>query len=123
MLPPKKDSVLNKMVYVRPRFVLIVLAALTIFFGVAYIVQSAQVRRLNKEAAEVQALVVAAQDKTKELERRLEFSNTDEYVEQEARRRFGYLGPGEIRFMFEETAAPTGDPAALNTESPPQSEE
>ncbi len=87
---------------VRPKFIVFVLVILTLFFGAAFMMQNAQVRKLNAEIADIQDLVLEAYSEVEELERRLAFTATDEYVEQEARRRFGYLNEGEIRFVLED---------------------
>lgn len=40
------------------------------------------------------------QDKTLKLETELSIADTDAYIENQARTRFGYLKPGEIRFVI-----------------------
>lgn len=94
------------MVKIEPKFIIILLVLLSLVFGIAFAVQSAQVRRLNAQADEIQLKVLEAYAKTEELERRLEFMSTDAYVEQEARRRFGYMESDEIRMVLEPTPGP-----------------
>ena len=47
--------------------------------------------------------MLEAYTENEELQERLAFTATDEYIEQEARSRFGYMKDGEIRFILEES--------------------
>jgi|GEM_PF-2505116 len=100
MLHKNRDP-LRRMVTVRPRAFFFLALLLLMIFGIALSIQSAQVRRLSAEKEAVQREVLEAEELASELARKLAFTATDEYVEQEARRRFGYMQEGEIRFVVE----------------------
>lgn len=99
----KSNEFLRRTITVRPKFVMILAISLTLIFGVSYSVQSARTRRLHVEKQEVQEAVRNANEYAQELERRLSFTATDEYVEQEARQRFGYMAEGEMRFVLDKS--------------------
>ncbi|HIQ64036.1 MAG: septum formation initiator family protein [Christensenellales bacterium] len=98
---PAKET-LRRQVTVRPKFLLVVLLPLALIFLIAAVVQRGQISRLRTELEEVRVEVQDAYSQMEELERRLSFTETDEYIEQEARRRFGLINPGEVRFVIEE---------------------
>jgi len=100
-MPPLSRDWLNKRVIVKPRFLLIVTLVMAVAVSIALSVKSARIRKLDEEVREIQQLVLEANAHAEELERRLEFTATDAYIEQEARRRFGYMADGEIRFVME----------------------
>lgn len=94
---------MRREVFIRYRLIFSLTVFLTIAFLLMLSVQTSRVRRLTAEAEQAQAELHAAQGRTQELERHLAFQDTDEYVAREARRRFGYLEPGETRFVLEGT--------------------
>lgn len=98
---PAKET-LRRQVTVRPKFLLVVLLPLALIFLIAAVVQRGQISHLRTELEEVRVEVQDAYSQMEELERRLSFTETDEYIEQEARRRFGLINPGEVRFVIEE---------------------
>ncbi len=115
---PKKEA-LRREVTIQVRFIAFLLIVVSIVCGIFAAVKSAQVRRLQAEAAEVQTLVLEAKAKSEELQRRLAFTETDEYIAQEARQRFGYMEEGEIRFVLEGSAAANApQPLIVQTPTP-----
>ena len=91
---------------VRPRFyILLSVIAVLVFCAGTMAVRA----RMNHNAEllrqirqEQQALV----DEIDRLEQEIEYSQTDEYIENAAREELGWLMPGEIRSMPGETEAP-----------------
>lgn len=83
---------------IRPRHFLAIFAVFFVFVC-AMMVNSARVRTLTNELEDKKAEVKAALVEVAERERLLSFSTTDEYIEQQARLRFGYINADEIRFM------------------------
>ncbi|MEG0767762.1 MAG: septum formation initiator family protein [Clostridia bacterium] len=88
---------------VKPRFWLILTLPVLACFLLLFINRSAQIRTLQASISVKQQQINEAALRKMELERKLAFIQTDSYVQQEARRRFGYLKPGEIRFMVGQT--------------------
>lgn len=93
---------MRRLVSLSPRFIIFVLLLLTVVFGILMSIKSAQVKRLSAEAEAIQIKVLEAYALVEELERRLAFTDTDDFIRQEARSRFGYMEEGEIRFVVQD---------------------
>lgn len=96
----KKDA-LRRVVTIRPLHVFAVLIPLLLIFGISCVSLNARTQALKAEVEALKADVLDAYALTEELEARLRFTETDDYIMQEARRRFGYLAPGETRYVLE----------------------
>lgn len=93
------DNWLNKKIQVRPRFLLL-LAIPALLLVLAIFKADARIDELQEQVDRAQEQVLAAYSETEELQRKLEFMDTDEYIEQEARKRYNLLGEREIRFVL-----------------------
>ncbi len=93
------DNWLNKKIQVRPRFLLL-LAIPALLLVLAIFKADARIDELQEHVDRAQEQVLAAYSETEELQRKLEFMDTDEYIEQEARKRYNLLGDREIRFVL-----------------------
>lgn len=94
-----RDNWLNKKIQVRPRFLLL-LAIPVLLLVLAICKANARIGELQTQVDRAQKQVLAAYSETEELQRKLEFMDTDEYIEQEARKRYNLLGDREIRFVL-----------------------
>ena len=94
-----RDHWLNKKIQVRPRFLLL-LAIPVLLLVLAICKANARIGELQTQVDRAQEQVLAAYSETEELQRKLEFMDTDEYIEQEARKRYNLLGDREIRFVL-----------------------
>lgn len=94
-----RDNWLNKKIQVRPRFLLL-LAIPVLLLVLAICKANARIGKLQTQVDRAQEQVLAAYSETEELQRKLEFMDTDEYIEQEARKRYNLLGDREIRFVL-----------------------
>ena len=94
-----RDNWLNKKIQVRPRFLLL-LAIPVLLLVLAICKANARIGELQTQVDRAQEQVLAAYSETEELQRKLEFMDTDEYIEQEARKRYNLLGDREIRFLL-----------------------
>lgn len=84
---------------VKPRFyLLLMMVLLAVFLGV-YLSQSGFMSRRAEQIAQLEAQRNLAEQQNAELERKIAFSKTDEYVERVAREELGLLKPGEIRYV------------------------
>lgn len=90
-------------IFIRARLIVFLSAVFLLAFFLMLAIQSGKIRRLTAQVAAVETEVLDVYARTEALERQLAFTATDEYVAQEARRRFGYLSDGEIRFVLEGT--------------------
>lgn len=93
------DNWLNKKIQVRPRFLLL-LAIPALLLVLAIFKADARIDELQEQVDRAQEQVLTAYSETEELQRKLEFMDTDEYIEQEARKRYNLLGEREIRFVL-----------------------
>lgn len=94
-----RDNWLNKKIQVRSRFLLL-LAIPVLLLVLAICKANARIGELQTQVDRAQEQVLAAYSETEELQRKLEFMDTDEYIEQEARKRYNLLGDREIRFVL-----------------------
>ena len=94
-----RDNWLNKKIQVRPRFLLL-LAIPVLLLVLAICKANARIGELQTQVDRAQEQVLAAYSETEELQRKLEFMDTDEYIEQEARKRYNLQGDREIRFVL-----------------------
>ena len=94
-----RDNWLNKKIQVRPRFLLL-LAIPVLLLVLAICKANARIGELQTQVDRAQEQVLAAYSETEELQRKLEFMDTDEYIELEARKRYNLLGDREIRFVL-----------------------
>ncbi len=82
-----------------PKYWSIILILLAVLFAAGYISQN---RYLADSAAEV-AQLTAERDQVQEevlaLQRKIEFSKTDAFIEREARSTLNLIKPGEILFL------------------------
>jgi cell division protein FtsB len=108
-------------VHVSRRLLLLLAALLLIAFITMRVVHTGKAQRLLDDKTALEAQVQAAYDEEAALKERLAFTATDAFIEQEARRRFGYMAPGEIRFVVDEAQMPPADAvqAAPVSASPP----
>ena len=72
--------------------------------GIAFLVLNNNINAMHqkavKDADQARVEAAAEQDKGLKLEAELSISGTDAYIMNQARTRFGYLKPGEIRFVI-----------------------
>lgn len=104
------------------RIMLLILAGVCVYAGVTFL-------NLNAKIAEQSARSEQLLSQKAEIERELEYYNNEinyigsnEYVEQQARERLGWLKKGETKYVEAEegTAQKTAPPNSEETESAPQ---
>lgn len=115
------NEFMRRDVTVKPRFVAYFMILLTITFLLSYAVHSARIRKLNAQLNTLETQVVAANKKTEDLKRALTYRASNDYIERVARGTYGYMKPGEIRYMMEGTVsqqylAPAMPVTFVNTE-------
>ncbi len=84
---------------VKPRFYLILMAVLVVVFLGVYVSQSSFMATRDRQIAELEEQQREAEQHNAELERKISFAKTDEYIERTAREKFGLVKPGEIRLV------------------------
>ena len=98
-LARKKSSYKLRYRQVPALMVLIVVALVVIVFGVINIGLNRSIATLNRQVDEGSLLVAEKQKEVAELANRLQLASTDSFIANEARTRYGFLAPGEIRFV------------------------
>ncbi len=92
------------MAALRPRHVFVCcLVALLVLFGIA-ISQSGKLQEIEKKQQELTTKYDALKLEEQRLESMLEYAQTDEYLAQYAREKFGYLRPEDYKFYIDEKA-------------------
>lgn len=84
---------------VKPRFWLYMMAALVIVFFCVYFSQGDYLLKQNSYITALEAERDQLALNNSELERKIEFSKTDEYIERVARDDLGLVMPGQVRFV------------------------
>jgi cell division protein FtsB len=79
---------------------------LAAYFAFSFVGGWVQGERLKSERAEAQHEVNVLRDKKERLMAVKRYVSSDAYIEQEARRRLGYVRPGEIPFVIESPPLP-----------------
>ncbi len=83
---------------VKPRFWVLLLAALAVVCVVAYTSQQSYIRRQRETIAALEAERLRIAEENAVLQRKIEFTYTDEYIEREARSKLGLIKDGETLF-------------------------
>lgn len=98
-MPPKEEKtwVLQAIRLRKGHFALIGGVVLALVIVIA--VRDGQLQRTRHALDNVRADVADALQLVDERERQVRFSQTEEFIEREARERFGYLKPEEIRYL------------------------
>lgn len=93
------SAIMTRKRNVKPRFWLLLMGVLVAAFCCVYISQAGFMVRQTQQIIALEAQRDVAYAENAELERKISFSKTNEYVERTAREELGLLKPGEIRFV------------------------
>lgn len=87
---------------IKPRFWFLLLAVLGVTFAVAYSSQQQYIRRQQEKLQSLydQQTILAEQNAV--LQRKIDFTYTDEYIEREARKRLDLIKEDEILYVTTE---------------------
>ena len=84
---------------IKPRFWLLMIGALLLIFACVYISQGQLMQRQNTRLTDLQAQLIQKQSTNAQLERKIAFAKTDEYVQRVAHEELGLLYEDEIKFV------------------------
>ncbi|MEG1516515.1 MAG: septum formation initiator family protein [Clostridia bacterium] len=84
---------------IKPRFWIFMMSMLVLVFGCVYISQGQFIERQDLRIDQLEMERAQRQDANAQLERQLEFTKTQTYVERIAHEELGLLKEGEIRFV------------------------
>ena len=83
---------------VKPRFWALILTVLGIICTIAYVSQQKYIRRQEEMIAALIEERTALAEENAVLQRKIDFTYTDEYIEREARSKLGLIKEGEVLF-------------------------
>ncbi len=89
----------------------VLLAVIGVAFSVGNHKIQATMQNLAKEEDQSRLELAALKNEKQDLETELSAAGTDAYIENQARTRYGYLKPGELRFVITNPEALYGDGA------------
>ena len=98
-LARKKSSYKLRYRQVPGILVLGMIALVVLVFGLINIRLNRGIEALKGQVEEGSLVVAAKQKELSELSSKLQLASTDAFIATEARTRYGYLAPGEIRFV------------------------
>jgi cell division protein FtsB len=84
---------------IHPRFCIILIAMMLVVFSVSIGLSFRDLHAGKQRLAEVRNEYSALQRELASLREELEYAQTDDYVEQVARKELGLMKPGEIRYV------------------------
>jgi cell division protein FtsB len=84
---------------IKPRFWLLMMAALVMVFGCVYVSQGQYLATQSQHIESLEDEKTQALNENAALERKIEFTKTSEYVERVARDQLGLLKKNEVRFV------------------------
>lgn len=73
-----------------------------VFAVLTFITQQQRMAQIVQEREELEQQRIQLMNKTQRLERMLQYSQSDSYIEQMAHKRLGWVKPGDILFYSEE---------------------
>ena len=83
---------------VKPRFWMLLLTVISLTCTAVYVSQQQYINRQQALIAELEAERTAIIEANAVLQRKIDFTYTDEYIEREARSKLGLIKEGEILF-------------------------
>ena len=107
---PKEKSKVDKK-RLRKRVISALLALGLLYAGFTFVRQEIKMREQNGEIAEAKKTLEQWQDGNLQLSRQIDYMNTQDYIEDAAREKLGWIKQGEILFLAPEgdTPQPEGD--------------
>ncbi len=84
---------------IKPRFWLMLMVVMLVVFVSIWVSGDGILNRQAAQVAQLESDQEKAAAANAELERKISFAKTDEYVERVAREELGLLKPGEIRYV------------------------
>ncbi len=108
----KWGALVSRKRYVKPRFWLMLMMVLACVFCCVFASQGQFMAQQAAQIEQLEALKDTALAENANLERKIDFAKTDEYIERVAREELGLLKPGEVRFVTGVQSTSTADSAS-----------
>ncbi len=87
---------------IKPRFMLLMSLGVVVGFALVYAGGQRYARQQDEVIAQLELKRQQMVEQNNELQRKIEFAKTDEYVERIAREELGLLKPGEVRYVTDQ---------------------
>lgn len=94
------------------QFTVIVVVTVSVLLVVGFARRTAATYQVRNEEARLEAELVAAKEHHQDLQKRLEYVQSDAYVEEIARTQFKWARPGEVVVVVMATPVPAPTPPA-----------
>ena len=89
----------KKRYVVKPRLKIFLALLALGYFGLSLLKQEIKINQQNERIHDLREQIVQAEDTTAELERLIQYTESEEYMEKVARERLGWVKIGEIIFI------------------------
>jgi cell division protein FtsB len=89
----------KKRYVVKPRLKIFLALLALGYFGLSLLKQEIKINQQNERIHDLREQIVQAEDTTAELERLIQYAESEEYMEKVARERLGWVKKGEIIFI------------------------
>ncbi|MGI5851272.1 MAG: FtsB family cell division protein [Caldicoprobacterales bacterium] len=89
----------KKRYVVKPRLKIFLALLALGYFGLSLLKQEIKINQQNERIHDLREQIVQAEDTTAELERLIQYTESEEYMEKVARERLGWVKKGEIIFI------------------------
>ena len=89
----------KKRYVVKPRLKIFLALLALGYFGLSLLKQEIKINQQNERIHDLREQIVQAEDTTAELERLIQYTESEEYIEKVARERLGWVKKGEIIFI------------------------
>lgn len=83
----------------KPRVKIFIIFLVICYFSVAFVKQEVKMREQHEKADALRQQIADIQARNQELQRLIEYTKSDEYIEKVARERLGWVKEGEIKFV------------------------
>ncbi len=96
----KEGKGMNKKRYViRPRMKFIMMLFIFIYLAGIFIKQEFILRKQNRETCQLEAQIEQIREENNDLERQIQYTQSDSYIERMAREKLGWVREGEKVFI------------------------
>lgn len=103
---------------IRPRYLFLFFLLMTFILAGVYISQRSKLSSIAQEKESLQATLDGLTVEKERLEQMLEYMETDDYLEQYAREKLGYVYPDDIKFSDSDTSYTSPLATAVPTSMP-----
>lgn len=90
---------MKKKYVLKPRVKVFILLFVISYFSIAFLKQELKMRDQYDKADGLKQEIAEVQERNEELQRLIQYTKSDEFIEKVARERLGWVKEGEIKFI------------------------